>query len=88
MRVETAWIKDATLVRDFQIGTAWMWERWRNGGWDGASGPDLQRRPQVGTRDAQGGISGWVEIASPAAVGAAIAGGGFPRWWDEGRGLQ
>ena len=88
MRGETAWTLGAGLVRDFQIRTVGMWECWRTGRLGNGGGPNLQRRPQAGTRYAQCRFSGWVEIWALSASGAAIALVGFARLEDWFPGLQ
>lgn len=50
--------------------------------------PDLQRRPQAGTGNAQSRFGGWVEIRVPPANRALIAQLGFPRPEDWDRPLQ
>ena len=78
MRGKTAWLLGASTVQDFQIGTLRMWECWRTGGLAGVGDPDLQRRPQAGTRDAQCRFRGWVEIAALSVTAAAIERFDFP----------
>jgi hypothetical protein len=78
MRGETAWKLAARAVPDFQIRTIQMWGLRRTGGLGQGSGPDLQRHPHAGTRDAQCRFRGWVEMQAIAAFGAAMREIGFP----------
>ena len=79
MRGETAWLLGAGQVRVFQIRTVRMWECWRTGDQGGGRVPNLQRRPQAGTRDAQYRFGGWVEMWVRSAAELAMKGFGFPR---------